>query len=947
MKTELFAKNSLGETVLIQLSEDSPISMNLSIATLDPFIPQSYYSQRFIVPGQGTNGQFFKDVYSVNGTSFNAGASAEAWINTNGFLFSVGNLNLETVYVNEKLGTIEYEVFFLGDTYDFLQSVGDSFMDTINTDELNHELTREAITTSWQADPGTPAGLKEGNVLYPLIEWGYNYDSSNYPTNTTLSVGYAKGSTGDYGGSFTNGTNSPLELTQLKPAVRVKWIWDKIFEDAGYTYESTFLNSKMFDRMYMVSDSAARPFQEIQAGLCRVQGPAFDTFVDPDAINRMVFDNPLDNRDLAYDTAANKWVAPGTGLYSFKLSGKIGTQFYTYGYPQASIIVSLRLNDVVVATTGIIQSLPVGSTTDPWFINDWSLDYDAFLSKDDYLTVTWQQMSYGNNQGFVLEPTFVCDDAPDLVIVKSFFPPEGTVKRIDFIKGLSTMFNFVFEPSKVSEKSFRIEPWSQWINGGSTDDWTELLDGSVDIQQSPSFLERAKILNFAGKEDQDIQSEIYQQQFKKTYDYREFNSNISVITGSEDVQIPFGSTPLQSIPSKTLQFPDWVFPTLGKLQPGDPSQNRAGKVQPIQPQPRIMFYNGLKDNPINWYLQDVPGGLIGSPQTQYPLVSPYNHWPPQNLGTPDDPQLELTFKSKEALWSDKSTYVTPVNNDLYTVYWKDWTNWLYDPYNRVVKGKFRLDPFDIQQLQFNSKIWVKDAWYFIREISNYIVGDTSLCDVEMIKVPDRVIPRIGGATGAYGGECKSFSICNNNALLLDPVVYVYIDCEGRTQEVSIGSQSCRSICALSPLINPLPSGLTAIVNGDCVDGVFSPSGQFIFIEIGVTGSSFGQETDTIVLASTGGATGSFTPMQYITVPGTDSFTTTFNMPDGYTGKIQLKNRFNNTGPYVAYGITLYEDSVLVGVTGGNGSIPFNGVSTYFPTPMQSGINYEGEITFIY
>jgi hypothetical protein len=63
MRTQLFAKNTAGETVLLQLTDDYKIKMNLSIATLDPFTPTSYYSQTFRVPGQGGNGKFFEDVY--------------------------------------------------------------------------------------------------------------------------------------------------------------------------------------------------------------------------------------------------------------------------------------------------------------------------------------------------------------------------------------------------------------------------------------------------------------------------------------------------------------------------------------------------------------------------------------------------------------------------------------------------------------------------------------------------------------------------------------------------------------------------------------------------------------------------------------------------------------------------------------------------------------------
>ena len=93
-KVQLYAVNPQGETVLLQLSEDSPVKMNLSVAEINPFTPSSFFSQTFRLPGIGPNTQFFQDVYSVNGSTFNPAAAAQAWILSDGTLFSLGNLNL-------------------------------------------------------------------------------------------------------------------------------------------------------------------------------------------------------------------------------------------------------------------------------------------------------------------------------------------------------------------------------------------------------------------------------------------------------------------------------------------------------------------------------------------------------------------------------------------------------------------------------------------------------------------------------------------------------------------------------------------------------------------------------------------------------------------------------------------------------------------------------------
>jgi hypothetical protein len=299
---QLFAVNTAGETVLLQLSEASPMKLNLSVASLDAFSPTSYYSQTFRIPGQGTNGKFFEDVYSVNGYSFDASKAAQAWINNEGFLFSIGNLNLNSVYLNERTDKIEYEVYFLGDTSDFSASVGSAYMNSIDTTDLNHELTYANVVSSWGATAGATSGFKDGNVLYPLCEWGYTYDSNNFPTQNTLSIGFAKGATGLAGASFTLGPTAGLSLRQFKPAVRIKWLWDKIFSTAGYTYTSEVLESDLFDGLYMVSDSLAQPEQTELTALCKVSNNGRFS-LNRGQTARILYPTTISNPSLSFDIA--------------------------------------------------------------------------------------------------------------------------------------------------------------------------------------------------------------------------------------------------------------------------------------------------------------------------------------------------------------------------------------------------------------------------------------------------------------------------------------------------------------------------------------------------------------------------------------------------------------------------------------------------------------------
>lgn len=970
-EVQLFAKNSAGETCLLQLGSFEPIKMTISIADQNPFSPASAYSQTFRIPGQGSNVAFFEDVYSVNGSSFNAAVAAEAWLLSDGFLFSVGNLTLQSVIRNEKYSMIEYEVYFLGDTSDFASSVGDEYMNQINTSDLDHSLTYDNVRTSWDAVGGTASGLKDGNVLYPLCEWGYTYDEQTppYPTLNTVSVGFPKGSTGAYGQSFIGtGSTGALLLEQLKPATRIKWIWDKIFEDAGFTYESEFLNSDLFDNIYMISDSIERSVQQIRAGLCevgsRLQRPK------PGQTIKFPFSQVFKDLDNVFRADISTWVCPVTAgfleTYDFTIKGN--AQFFRgSGVPSGAFRFSLKVNGSVVATKPIRTTDPPSGQYPNGGVDIFEFFIVSNLVQGDEVTIELEVLSYSNPELYFYNTQFACTSAPSQVIVSSFFPSEGSLRKIDFIKGITKAFNLVWEPSRDSQKSFIIEPWVDWVQGGQNQDWTSYLDGSMDFVQIPTFLNRPRILKFTGDEDEDVQNEIFQQQYKQPWLYRQYNSNINIITGEEEIKIPFAGIPLQSMPVRPGTpggplNPEWPVPTLAKLQPGNPGQPNSGKLEPIRPKPRLVFYNGKIPVPDGraWYLFNsvVPELAVGISQIEYPLVSEY--FTGNVVNFPDNNpnySLALNFQSKPRPWrfsvyaTESAGFPLPENplteQDLYTTFWDEFVDWNYDPYNRKVTAYFRLDPKQIQQLKFNDKIWVKDSWYLVEKIYDYPVGDIASVKVDLIKCPTLALPLITtSATGPIpGGEiCSSVSLCYT-ANILDPeTTYTYVDCFESLQSVTLSPNTCVSVCMLYPPVNALPSGWTAIPNGGCSGGTeYFEEGQDIELRMSATGASFGNNTRVTLLGSTGAG---FVPLQYYNWDGTQFLTLTYNVPDNYDAQVRLEWATGFPGqPLVSEEVSLYVNGSQVATASASGI--YTPLLVGFPSPITPGFVYGATAQIVY
>ena len=934
---QLYAVNSEGETVLLQLSDDSPVKITLSVAELNPFTPASFFSQTFRVPGLGPNVQFFNDVYSVNGASFNPAAAAQAWILQDGTLFSVGNINLQSVFTNEFTGMVEYEIYFLGDTSNLSTEIGEGGMNTIDASSLDHLLSYSNVTASWGATAGATSGLKDGNVLYPLIEWGYTYGTAgsdkNLPQQSTLSTGYTA--------SFTIGATAALLMEQMKPAIRVKWLFDKILSDAGYTYDSTFLNSDLFDSLYFVSDSVARAFFPDLSGLC--EATVANDFLIPVGTTLLVpYNTIISNNSQAFNPSTSKWTAPVTGTFSFEVGGSVKLNPF-YPTPEAAWRIGYYINDILVDLSPVLTT--TGYSPDP---RNWNrLLNSVSLNKGDTVSVKIEQMPFGNSDAIFFDNGFSCTVGPNQVIMSSFLPDDTILKKIDFVRGIIRMFNLVLEPSRVVQKSFVIEPWIDWIQLGEVKDWTRFYDGSADLQSSPVFFEQQRILKFQGKGDGDWLNKTIQDQTKSDYLYRQYDSEIRLIKGDQEIEIPFAGVPMQSIPARATQYPNWVFPSLGRVQPGDTDQPGAGKMEPIIPIPRIVFYNGLQANPINWYLSNTVGSKTsGIAQTQYPLVSPYSSWPPDLFNT-----LNLNFLSKQQTWSTASTYIGQTANDLYTRYWAEYVQWLYDPFNRKVNLTLRLDPADIVELSFNDKIWIKDTWYFVQKVTDYPIGDIDLLKVELVKVPLAAIPGpiASPATGGTEGTtCRTISLCNNNvASETGQATYTYVDCESNLASITLLDSSCSSpICMLFPVVNPLPAGFTAFDSGPCgITG--SPLTLQIKNEV-VSVLIESAITTVEVQGASGGTGGTYTTIQNFTFNGDqeqDFFAIVPNVPTGFGLKVVLSSSYVPGTALVSQEISLATNGVTGATAGRSGT--YQPISATFPAVVNPSDTYTAYVNITY
>ena len=117
------------------------------------------------------------------------------------------------------------------DNDNFHKQIGDQFLTDDDYSELNHIWNKENIMQSWTAS-------YSNGYYYPLIDYGQDWDLNEI-------------------NGWSQIYNTQVRVGDMFPATSVKYIWDKIFSNAGYTYNSKFLNTDIFKNLYIPFNKAA------------------------------------------------------------------------------------------------------------------------------------------------------------------------------------------------------------------------------------------------------------------------------------------------------------------------------------------------------------------------------------------------------------------------------------------------------------------------------------------------------------------------------------------------------------------------------------------------------------------------------------------------------------------------------------------------------------------
>jgi len=554
-----------GEILDLFADEEVKLSDNVT-GLFDLGVIPADFTRQLSLPGTKKNNAFFEHVYDIsilNPDIFATNIKVPCYLDFDGIYISQGYLQLNKVNVIANKFIDSYEVTLFGAVSSFAKTITNTYLTQLTTlQAYNHTASYENVSASWNG------GLFGGDIVYPLADYGsgYKYTSGQYEL---------------FGMDDINGS---LCVQNFKPAIRMKKVWDAIFEYAGYTYSSSFFNEPFLDDVYLLGNNSLKypefagidleGYGKIKVGAISGSGMT-DVVLTENTFVTLPWYNALSDPQGFYNN----------GAYEVKERTNLS------GILNVNLNVSCSANNMpgTLSANGTwqIRMIETGSST-PYSLR-------AIQSYIFFFDQLQQSRSGGINQNYELQTEFLMDDIPPgnyyfqlrqrpnfalptaqpkvtldpLGTTKSYlqirevkqaadgrimdmmtnmpFATSG-IKLIDFIKGIQKKFNLVIYPSKTKRNEFIVETFNTWYQQGEIKDFNKYINLDEKIEVIPANNLAVNELNFGDSLDQDYVS----QQFSKAAN-REYGKTYYVDTenffsqGKFEVKTTLASSPLLQI----------------------------------------------------------------------------------------------------------------------------------------------------------------------------------------------------------------------------------------------------------------------------------------------------------------------------------------------------------------------------------------------------------------
>ena len=554
-----------GEILDVFADEEIKISNNITQLFDLGAIPADF-TRTITLPGTKGNNAFFEHYYDISVYSpltFGSNNKVPAYLDFDGIYVANGYLQLNKVNVYQNKYIDSYEVTVYGATSSFSKDTNQNFLtDLTSLRSYNHTASLENINLSWSGS------LFNGDIIYPLADYGSDL---SFNSQEKIPMSLVSGS---------------LTVQDFKPAIRIKKVWDAIFNTYGYTYTSSFWNQSWLDNVYMVLNNDLSFIQTSGSffGSASVNLQNYGQFkIGP--ISGSTGTNVSGSHGVSIPLNWNNFqkttpllttgsVAP---IYSVekptKLNGIINLQW---------TLAKDKSNSGVGVPQFTLQFVDANNTASKYetpldVINEYMVNVyftqtttptsQSYEAAQSYTTLSLPSGSYypaikhtvygvdnfdvrlatAQNPVAYLAVDKVKQAGDYKIIDIPSNMPFGQVgiRLVDFIKAVQKKFNLVFYPNNTKNGQFVCETFDDWYKRGSVKDFNKYIDLNEKIEVIPANNLAVNKLTFGDTLDGDYLSQQFSKENSRPYGDAFYVDTTNYFSQGEfKVLSGFASTPL-------------------------------------------------------------------------------------------------------------------------------------------------------------------------------------------------------------------------------------------------------------------------------------------------------------------------------------------------------------------------------------------------------------------
>jgi hypothetical protein len=563
VSTQAFTFRLIANGQQLDLFDDEDIQLSNNVTGLfDIGVLPSDFTRQITLPGTKVNNAFFEHVYDISIDTpflFATNVKVPAYFDFDSIYLSNGYLQLNKVNVKANKFIESYEVTIYGTLSSFGRDINRNYLtDLSSLAKYNHTASYDNISASWGGN------LFNGDIVYPLADYGTGYQFAQ----------------GDFQTFGMNDVDGSLTVQNFKPAIRAKAVLDAIFEEAGYTYTSSFLNEPFVEDIYLLCNHSLKypefasidleTYGKIKVGAISGSGMT-DVVLTANTFTTLPWYNALSDAQGFYNNGAYK-IEKETNLEgilnlninvscsvnnmpgTFSANGTWQIQMIETGSSTAYGLTALQ--SYIIFFDQLQQSRTGGINTTYELQTQFKLYnipagnyYFQLKQRPNVATGTLPLVTIDpdNTTKSYLQITQVNQAADGRIMDIPSNMPFGTngIKQIDFITGLQKKFNLVIYPNKTKPNEFIIEPFNQWYKKGEIKDFNKYINLDEKIEVIPANNLAVNELNFGDTLDQDYISQQFNKESNREYGKTYYVDTTNFFSqGKFEVKTTFASDPL-------------------------------------------------------------------------------------------------------------------------------------------------------------------------------------------------------------------------------------------------------------------------------------------------------------------------------------------------------------------------------------------------------------------